>query len=67
MAKYCRSSQATVTKWRMRVACWIPTAINTHSECVILTPFPLQQLLHELASMLRYMHIASVVGSDEQL
>jgi hypothetical protein len=23
--------------WRMRIACWIPKAMNTHSEYVILT------------------------------
>ena len=40
-----------VTEWRMRFACWIPEATNTHSEYVIL--IPLQQWLHERASMLR--------------
>ena len=39
---------------RMRFACWIPKATNTHSEYVILIAFPLQQWLHEHASMLRY-------------
>ena len=24
-----------MTKWRMRIACWIPKATNTHSEYVI--------------------------------
>ena len=28
-----------VTKWRMRIACWMPKAINTHSEYLILTVF----------------------------
>jgi len=28
--------------WRMRVACWIPKAMNTHSEYVIHITFPLQ-------------------------
>ena len=32
--------------WRMRIACWIPKATNTHSEYVILITFPLQQWLH---------------------
>ena len=40
--------------WRMRIACWIRRATNTHSGCVILTDFPLQQWLHERASMLRF-------------
>jgi hypothetical protein len=38
----------------MRTACWIPNATNTHSQYVTLTAFPLQQWLHERASMLRY-------------
>jgi hypothetical protein len=45
---------------RMRIACWIPKATNTHSEYVILVAFPLQQWLHERASVLRYTHIASL-------
>jgi hypothetical protein len=43
--------------WRMRFACWIPNATNTHSEYVIHVAFPLQQWWHELASMLRYAYI----------
>jgi len=43
-----------MTVCRMRIACRIPKATNTHSDCVILTAFPLQQRLHERASMLRY-------------
>ena len=30
-----------MTIWRIRIACWIPTATNTHSEDVILITFPL--------------------------
>jgi hypothetical protein len=29
--------------WRMRFACWIPKATNTHSEYVILIAFPRQK------------------------
>jgi len=29
--------------WRMRIACWITKATNTHSEYLILTAFPEQQ------------------------
>ena len=32
-----------MTIWRMCIACWIPKATNTHSECVILLAFPQQQ------------------------
>jgi hypothetical protein len=40
-----RAEQVTNGKiiWRMRIACWIPMATNTHSEYAIPTPFPLQQ------------------------
>ena len=38
--------------WRMRIACWIPKATNTHSGCVILIAFSLQHWLHERALML---------------
>jgi hypothetical protein len=44
--------------WRMRIACWIPKATNTHSEYETLIAFPLQQRFHERASMLRYSYIA---------
>jgi hypothetical protein len=47
---------------RMRFACWITKATNTHSEYVTLTALPLQQWLRERASMLRYTHIACVVN-----
>jgi hypothetical protein len=51
-----------MTTWRTRTACQIPTATNTHAEYVILIiNFTLQQWLHELASMLRYMYIVSLV------
>ena len=44
-----------------RIACWIFKATNTHSVYVILTAFPMQQWLHERASMLRHTHIACIV------
>jgi hypothetical protein len=43
-----------VTIWRMRIACWMPQAIDAHSEYVTLTAFPQQQWLCERASLLRY-------------
>jgi len=48
---------------RMRIACWKTKATNTHSEYVILIVFPLQQWLHERASMLRYTYSLSVLFS----
>jgi hypothetical protein len=47
-----------MTIWRMRIACWIPKATNTHSEYVILIAIPLQQRLHVRPSVLRYTCIA---------
>jgi hypothetical protein len=38
--------------WRMHIACWIPKATNTQSEYIILIAFPLQQWLHDRATML---------------
>ena len=32
-----------IAVWRMRIACWIHKATNTHSGCVILITSPLQQ------------------------
>ena len=48
-------SQATEDSMilRMCIACWIPKATDTHSECAILIAFPRQQWLHECASISR--------------
>jgi len=43
--------------WRMRISCFITKATNTLSEYVILIALPLQQCLHERASLLTlYLH-----------
>ena len=52
-----------MTIWRMRIACWIPKATNTHSEYLILIAFPLQQWLHERASVSCSMYITCLVDS----
>jgi hypothetical protein len=49
------------TIWRMRIACWLHKAINTHSEYIILIAFPLQQWLHESSSTLSYTYSARIV------
>ena len=46
---------------RLRIACWIPRATNTHTPCVVLTAFPQQHWLHERASMLRYTYIDCLI------
>jgi hypothetical protein len=52
-----------MTKRRTRIACWITKATNKHSEYVTFNSFfPLQQWLHERASMLRYKHVVCIVG-----
>jgi hypothetical protein len=48
-----KSGRPEMTIWRMRIACGIPKATNTHSQYVILIAFPLQKWLHEHASVLR--------------
>ena len=50
-----------MTIWRTRTACRIPNATNTHSEYTILIAFPLQQLLHERASVLGYTRITCLI------
>jgi len=50
-----------MTIWRMRIACWILKATNTHTEVVTLIAFPQQQWLHERASLLRYTYIDCIV------
>jgi hypothetical protein len=41
-----------MTKWHIHIACWIPKATNTHTDCVIIIAFPLQWRFHECTSML---------------
>jgi hypothetical protein len=52
-----------MTVWRMRIACRIPKATNILSEYVIRIAFPLQQMLHERASMLRYTYIVCLFNT----
>jgi hypothetical protein len=44
---------------RMRIACRIPKATNTHSQYVLLIAFPLQQWLHEALSATLQVHFLS--------
>ena len=50
-----------MTILRIRTACCIPKATNTHSKYIIITAFPLQQWLHERASTYVYTYIACLV------
>jgi len=53
---YGRALQSTgdIIIGRMRIACWITKATETHSEYVMLIAFPRQQCLCERASVLPY-------------
>jgi hypothetical protein len=51
-----------MTIWRMRIACWIPKATDTHSEYVIRIAVPQQQWLQEGVSVLRYTRIGCLVA-----
>ena len=64
--KYGRAGHATDNDiiWRMRFACWIAKATNTHSEYVIIIVFPHQQWLHKRASVLRSTYTACLVLSE---
>ena len=55
MEKCGRTRQATDDNiiWCMPVACWIPKALDAHSEYIILIAFLLQQLALERVSVLR--------------
>jgi hypothetical protein len=52
--------------WRMRIALWTTKATNTHSQYVILIAFPLQQWLHERASLIRYTYIVCLVCFNDR-
>jgi hypothetical protein len=45
----------------MHIVCWILKATYTYSEYVILIAFPLQQWLHESASILLYSYVVCFV------
>ena len=48
--------------WRMRIACWIPKATNTHLKYVILVIFPREHWLCERALFLLYTYAACLVN-----
>jgi hypothetical protein len=52
--KSVEGSRPQLTIWLIRIACWITQATNAHIDRAILITIPLQQWLHERASILRY-------------
>jgi hypothetical protein len=67
--KYGTARQATNVNIirRMRFACWITKATDTHSQYLILIGFPHQHWLRERASMLRNTYAACLVTSCTRL
>ena len=66
MEKYGKARQATDRNSKirpMRIARWTTTTTVTHSEYLTLFSLPLEQRLHERASMLRYTYITSPVST----
>jgi len=55
--------RSQMTIWRMRIACGITKATNTHLQYAILIALPLQQWLQERASMLCFTYTARVVST----
>jgi len=61
-----------MTKWRIRIACWITNATHTrtrthaHTEYAILIAFPLQQWLHERAPLEQYIHFLSSLSCERR-
>jgi hypothetical protein len=49
------------TIWRMRFACWVTKATDTHSKYVIFISFVQRQWLRERASVLRYMYVVCLL------
>jgi len=67
--RLCTAGQSTDDNMirRMRLACWIPRATDTHSEYVTAIAFPQQQRLRERASILRHTYIACVVLEIQEI
>jgi hypothetical protein len=59
MHNNCVEPEVTIS--RMRIACWINKATDTHTEFEILVAFPLQQWLQKRACGLRYTYICCLV------
>ena len=61
---FVESGRPQMTIWRMRIACWIPKDYR-HTQYIILIVFPLQQWLHEDASVLRYTYSDRLVVCNQ--
>jgi len=59
--KYCRAGQATGDSMA-HAGCWLIKTTNTHAEYIILIASPLQQWLHERASVTSYVHCRFLIS-----
>jgi hypothetical protein len=50
-----------MTLQHILIECWMPKARDTHSEYIIRIALPLQQWLHDSATILRYTYISCLV------
>ena len=64
--KYCRTRQATDDNAAHAHFMRIPKATNAHSEFIMLSAFPLQQLLHGRASLLSCTHTVCLANHSAQ-
>jgi hypothetical protein len=53
-------------KWRLRIACWIPKATDTHSEYIILFAFARQEYLGEHTQCCGFTYIACLVNVSDR-
>jgi len=52
-----------ITIWRMRIACWIPKATDTHSEYVILYRFSTAAMVAQTCvTVTLYVHCSSFIN-----
>jgi len=51
-----------LTVWRMRAACWIPKATDTHSVCVMLTAVSTATMVARTRLSVSYSCMTSLVG-----
>ena len=56
-----QSDRPQMTIWRMRIACWITNATDTHSEYVTIIAFPRREWFCERASVIRYPFGAGII------
>ena len=62
------SNEPRITRWRMRIACWISKATNTHSGRALLTAFQEHSsLLRDLPVLLISYTLSSIVLWSTQL